>query len=132
MIQTPSLLITDDDRAFRETLEIVLEPLGLDTILASDGTEAVEIVQQREVHLILFDMHMPLMTGLEAVRQVRKMKSALPCVLMSARLDDSIRDEARQAEVDSVLAKPVTRKEVLAVVRQLLERTYHWPGPALR
>ena len=57
--QRYSILITDDDRACREALREIMEPQGFRTLLASCGEEALDIVQDEEVHLALLDMHMP-------------------------------------------------------------------------
>ena len=70
MVVSPSLLITDDDRDFRETLRDVFEPRGFHTVLASDGVEALEIVRTREIHLVLIDMHMPRLSGMEAIDRI--------------------------------------------------------------
>jgi len=122
----PSILITDDDLAFRETLQTVFEPHGFRTLTAGDGEEAVEIVRTKEIHLVLLDMHMPKLTGVETIRQLKQFKAILPCILMSANLDECIREQARVVRAFSVLAKPMSRREVTAVVRLALERTYNW------
>ena len=70
LVETPSLLITDDDPGFRETLRVVFEPKGFRTLLASDGEEALKIVHSETVHVVLLDMHMPRLTGLETLRHV--------------------------------------------------------------
>ncbi len=127
LIQSPSLLITDDDPSFRETLQVVFEPEGFNTLLASDGEEALEIVRTREVHLVILDMHMPKLTGLETLRLLKRFRSTLPCILLSARLDELIIKQARLAEAFSVLAKPITRRQLTGVVRLALKRTYDWP-----
>ncbi|HEX4148772.1 MAG TPA: response regulator, partial [Pirellulales bacterium] len=57
-----SILITDDDPSFRETLRSVFEPRGFRTLLAGDGEEALRIVERDEIHLVLLDMHMPRLT----------------------------------------------------------------------
>jgi CheY-like chemotaxis protein len=125
-IESPSLLITDDDRAFRETLQGVFAPRGYRTLLAGDGEEALSIVRKQEVHLLLLDMHMPKLTGLETLRRVKRFKSILPCILLSAHLDDLVIEQARLAQAFSVLAKPVTMSQITRVVRQALEWTYNW------
>ena len=124
--EAPSLLITDDDRAFRETLQGVFEPQGFRTLLAGDGEEALSIVRNEEVHLLLLDMHMPKLTGLETLRRVKRFKSILPCILLSAQMDDRLVEQARLAQAFSVLAKPVTMRQITGVVCVALERTYHW------
>jgi CheY-like chemotaxis protein len=125
-LQTPCLLITDDDRDFRETLRDVFEPRGFHTLLAGDGEEALEIVQRQQVHVVLMDMHLPRITGLETIRRAREFRATLPCILVSAALDESIVKEARQSNVFSVLPKPLRRVQITEVVRQALQVTYDW------
>jgi CheY-like chemotaxis protein len=126
MKETPSLLITDDDPDFRETLAGVFEPRGFRTLLAGDGEEALEIVHTQEVHVILLDVHMPRLTGLETLQLLRQFRALLPCILLSARLDEFIMEQARLANAFSVLAKPVTLRQLTGTVQQALERTYNW------
>ncbi len=122
----PSILITDDDRQFRETLGHVLAPCGFRTLLASDGEEAVRIVQTTEVHLLLVDMNMPRLTGLETLRLVKQIKAMLPCILLSAKMDESLRAEAVRERAFSVLSKPVTRLQITQTVQRALMSTYGW------
>jgi CheY-like chemotaxis protein len=122
----PSLLITDDDPDFRETLQVVFEPKGFRTILAGDGEQAIEIVRHEEVHLVLLDMHMPKLTGLETLRLVKQFKALLPCILLSAHWDDVLLEEVRREHAFDVLSKPVTLRQITGAVRQAMERTYAW------
>ncbi len=129
MIATsPTLLITDDDRDFRETLQNVFEPRGFRTLLAGDGREALEVVQSHDVHLILLDMHMPRLTGLETLRIVKQIHAPLPCILISAGLTDGLIEQARQADAYSVLSKPVEFRELTNLVNLALRETYDWPS----
>src|SRR5437764_7162448 len=68
---TPRLLITDDDRDFRETLAGALADRGFETLQAADGEEALNIVCRQEVHLLLLDMQMPRLSGLETIERLR-------------------------------------------------------------
>ena len=122
----PSLLITDDDCSFRETLRGVLEPQGFRTLIARDGEEALEIVRCQEVHLMLLDMHMPKLTGLETLRLVKQFKAILPCIILSADADDELLEQARRAQAFSVLRKPVNRLSLTNLIRTALQRTYNW------
>jgi CheY-like chemotaxis protein len=122
---SPSLLITDDDRALRETLRDVFQPRGFRTLLAADGEEALQIVERHEVHLVLIDMHMPRLTGLEAISRIKQFKSRLPCILISGQLDDDIR---ARADAFEVLAKPISFRQVTQTVAEALRLTYNWSG----
>lgn len=128
LIETPSVLISDDDRDFRETMRFVLEPRGFRTILASDGEEAMRVVLTETVHLVLLDMHMPKWTGLDVLRRVKKFREQIPCILMSAALDEHLRCEAERANAFSVLAKPVSRETITSTVELAMRHTYRWPG----
>ncbi len=127
LIQTPSILIADDDVAFRETLKGLLEPRGFHTLTAADGEETLKIVARQPIHLLLLDMHMPRLTGLETVRRIRQFHGLLPCVLISAALDESIVQQARLAEVFSVLSKPVKLFRDYQRCRSGFSRIYGWP-----
>ena len=123
MTFSPALLITDDDRAFRETLRDVFQPRGFRTILAADGQEALQVVRQEEVHLVLIDMHMPRLSGLEAIQQIKQVHATLPCILISGNVDESIRSSDDPFEI---LDKPVSFRQVTATVNSALRVTYQW------
>lgn len=129
MIISPSILITDDDRGFRETLRGIFEPRGFRTLVAADGEEALDIVRSREVHLLVSDMHMPKLTGLETIRLAREFNTSLPCILMSAQADAAIKASARELSVIEVLAKPISSRDITRAVRLALQTSYDWAGP---
>jgi CheY-like chemotaxis protein len=126
--ERPAVLITDDDAALRETLRATLEPCGVETMLAADGMEALEIVRRGPIHVAVFDMHMPRLTGLETMLRLRAMGLQLPCILISARLDEAIRVAANRAEAFSLLPKPVSRSALTGSVERALRSCYGWPG----
>lgn len=125
----PKLLIADDDRDFRESLGEVFQRRGYKICLAADGQEAVEIVQtSRQLHLVLFDVHMPRKTGLQALLEIRQAQLLLPCILMSAKLDDSIVRQADELETCGVLAKPFTLRDLTSTVQRVLFQAYGGAG----
>lgn len=125
-----TVLIADDDRGAREALGDVLRDRGFRTVLAADGGEAVEIVQVELVHLVLFDMHMPKLTGLEAVALLRNtLRQMLPAVLMTADATTELLRQAFQAQVYSVIPKPVNTKIVVHTLAGALARVYGPAGP---
>jgi CheY-like chemotaxis protein len=128
LIEAPSLLITDDDPGFRETLTVVFEPRGFRTLQAGDGEEAITIVSREKVDLVLLDMHMPRLTGLETLRRLKEFRAMLPCILLSAQLDERIVEQARCARAYSVLSKSVALGQIRNAVFQALQRTYAWYG----
>jgi CheY-like chemotaxis protein len=121
--QSYSILITDDDQDCREVLREIMEPQGFRTILASCGEEALDIVQDEEVHLALLDMHMPSMTGLDVLRLLRQMRE-LPVILVTADYTASLIRQAQQARAYSVIPKPVSKNVVIYTVVRALLRAY--------
>ena len=127
ILESPSLLITDDDLDFRDTLCSAFQSQGFRTLAASDGEEALQIVQQEQVHLLLLDHHMPRLTGLETIRRLRALDSPAPCILISAAVDDTIRQEAQRSNAFTVLAKPISFPDVTSAVHRALKLIYNWP-----
>lgn len=127
MLANPvSILVTDDDAGFRQTLLDVIAPEGFHTLQAADGQEALEIVEREPVHLLLLDMHMPRLTGLETIQRVKQFHADLPCILLSAKADAWLVEQARKAQAFEVLPKPVSRQRVIDTVRAALRRAYDW------
>jgi CheY-like chemotaxis protein len=123
-LDRPSILITDDDPIARETLRDIFEPAGYRTLLAESGEEAIDIVQDQDVHLALMDMNLPKLTGLETICLVRQIKGVLPMILITAEQDDNLLRKALSAHAFCVLAKPVSKNVVIYVVTKALEKFY--------
>jgi CheY-like chemotaxis protein len=120
-----SILIADDDRGNREALGEVLDSRGFRTVLAADGGEAVELVQVDLVHLVLFDMHMPRLSGLEAFAVIRQtLDRILPAVLMTADANTELIRQAFAAQMYSVIPKPVNVNVVLNTLERALTKVY--------
>jgi DNA-binding NtrC family response regulator len=118
------ILITDDDTGCREALREIMEPQGFRTLLASSGEEAVDIVREEPIHLALLDMHLPHMTGLEAVQLMHQINAILPCILVTADADARLMRQAIQAHAYSVIHKPISKGVVLYTVVRALVRAY--------
>jgi two-component system, response regulator PdtaR len=129
-----SILIADDDAGNRKTLRQLLEERGFRTHVAADGGEAVEIVQVQTVHLVLIDMHMPRLTGLEAVQLIQQVHALLPAILMTADATRELIRQAHQAQVYSVIPKPVNPNIVLHTLTRALAQFYKdiKAGPATK
>ncbi len=125
---TPRLLITDDDRDFRETIAGALADRGFETLLAGDGEEALEVVSRHEVHLLLLDMHMPRLSGLETIERLRARELVLPLpwILITGALNDEIRKRALAAAAFSILPKPLRLPELTGAVTKALADAYGW------
>jgi CheY-like chemotaxis protein len=119
-----SILITDDDRRCQEALREIMEPEGFRTRLASTGEEALDIVQEESVHLLMLDVHLPRLTGLETLELLRQFNAMLPCILVTADVNERVMRQAQQARAYSVIPKPVSKNVVLYTVVRALVRFY--------
>jgi two-component system, response regulator PdtaR len=122
-----SILIADDDRSCRLALREIMEPEGFRTLLASCGEEALDILRDGVVHLVLLDMHMPTLTGLETLRLARQVNARLPAILVTGDPTESLMRQACQAHVYSVIPKPVSKNVVLYTVVRALSCFYGRP-----
>ena len=122
----PVMLITDDDRSFRETMAEVFSRRGFAPLLAADGEEAIHVAQEATVHVALFDFHMPQRTGLESISACRSLGINIPYILLTGALDSAIATQAEDVEVFSLLEKPVSIQIVTGVVKEAMASHYPW------
>src|SRR5262245_52949245 len=119
-----SILIADDDRTSRDALRDILLPEGFQTITASSGEEAVDIVRSSTIHLLVLDMHMPTLTGVETLRLARQLNPRLPGILVTGDPTESVVRAAIQAQFFSVIPKPVSKHLLLYTLLKALARAY--------
>ncbi len=119
--RTLSVLIADDDDFCRESLRDIVEPEGYRAVLVSSGEEAIDIIQDEPIHLALFDLQMPRMTGLETVQLVHQINARLPCILVTANASQEVIRQAFQVRVYSVIPKPVSKQMLLYTMLRALK-----------
>lgn len=128
MLANPNLLITDDDAALRKSLGEAFSRRGFVVTLAEDGEQGLDIARRQKIHLALVDYQMPRLTGLQMLEHLHELMPTLPCILMSAAMDDKLRAEAEKRKVYRVLSKPLRLREIDGLVREALAEIYGWAG----
>jgi two-component system response regulator MprA len=116
------ILVVDDDRSVRESLRRSLQFNGYDVDMASDGAEALALVHSVNPDVIIMDVMMPRLGGLDATRALRSAGNDVPILVLTARDAISDRVEGLDAGADDYLAKPFALDELLARLRALLRR----------
>ena len=116
------MLVVDDDRAVRESLRRSLEFNGYAVALASDGAEALAAISGSAPDVVVMDVMMPRLDGLEATRALRKAGNDVPILVLTARDAVGDRVEGLDAGADDYLTKPFALQELLARLRALLRR----------
>ena len=116
-----NVLLVDDDKDIVESMEIHLKNEGLKVYKAYDGIEALEILLEKEIHLILMDIMMPRMDGLSATLKIREEKN-IPIILVSAKTEDSDKIIGLNMGADDYITKPFNLLELIARVKSNLRR----------
>ena len=125
----PTILVVDDNKGVLEFLLLLLSKHGLAVIGTSSGSECLEIVKSQPVDLVILDVMMPVMDGLEVCRRLKKLKAAIPIILLTARDDMTTRAAAMDLGVSEFVAKPVNNQDLLNRVRMQL-RNLEWDKTA--
>ena len=121
----PTILVVDDNKAILDFLLLLISKHAFAAIGASSGRECLQIVQRQHVDLILLDVMMPVMDGLEVCQELKKLAPSVPIILLTARDDMMTRAAAMDLGVSEFVAKPVNNKDLLDRVRTQL-RNLEW------
>jgi chemosensory pili system protein ChpA (sensor histidine kinase/response regulator) len=118
----PKVMIVDDSLSVRKSLSILMEDAGFDILLAKDGLEAIEVMNQTRPNVMLVDMEMPRMNGLELTAHVRANQAThkIPIFMITSRTTEKHREQARTAGVSAYLTKPYQDVELLGLIDKAL------------
>lgn len=124
-----NILICDDEKDIVSALKIYLESEGYKIFSAYNGREALDIIDREEIHLVLMDIMMPEMDGIEALRTLREhLHSNVPVILLTAKSEDSDKVLGLGVGADDYITKPFSPTETVARVRSHLRRYMHLGG----
>src|SRR5687767_14480503 len=117
----PRILIVDDEPSMRDMLRIVLRRDGYDVIVAENGTQAIATLQQQNVDLLLSDIRMPDMSGVEVLRAAKEINSDIVAFMMTAFASTETAVEAMRLGAVDYFTKPFSMDELRFKVRQHME-----------
>ena len=120
----PAILIVEDEADLVELLRYNLERSGFDVASTSNGEEALLIVDERQIDLVLLDWMLPQMTGIEVCRQLRRRPDTktLPVIMLTARGEQSDRVRGLETGADDYITKPFAPEELIARIQAVLRR----------
>jgi two-component system OmpR family response regulator len=125
----PSILVVDDDPHIRDVVRFALEKTGMTISIATDGKEALRQFDRNIHDLVVLDVGMPEMDGLEVCRQIRK-SAETPILFLSARDEEIDRILGLEIGGDDYVTKPFSPRELVARVNAILRRTRNVPAPS--
>lgn len=118
----PIVLVADDDPSILEILKLGFRTKGYEVITASDGKSAIQAIEQNRPDLLVLDIEMPHLTGIEVLRHLRKDWPTLPVVIMTAHGTISLAVEAMKEGATEFITKPFEMEQLLLVIQKALER----------
>lgn len=116
-----NILVCDDDKEIVEAIDIYLSKEGYNIIKAYDGVEAIEKLENEEIHLLLIDIMMPRLDGIRATLQIRK-NNSIPIIILSAKSEDSDKIIGLDVGADDYITKPFNPLELIARVKSQIRR----------
>ncbi|WP_460774848.1 MtrAB system response regulator MtrA [Microbacterium sp. GXF7504] len=128
---TARILVVDDDTALAEMIGIVLEAEGFEAVFCADGDAALEAFRTSRPDLILLDLMLPGMDGIEICTRIRA-ESGVPIIMLTARTDTADVVRGLESGADDYIVKPFNPKELVARIRTRLRPASSGPGEALR
>ncbi|PKN94176.1 MAG: DNA-binding response regulator [Chloroflexi bacterium HGW-Chloroflexi-6] len=121
MPTSPAVLVIDDEKSLRDFVRINLEVRGYNVTVASNGADGLSIFQSQHIDLVILDIMMPNMDGLEATRRIRQI-SVVPIIILTALGEESDKVRAFDLGADDYLTKPFGIGELLSRVKAVLRR----------
>lgn len=118
-----TILIVDDEKEIRDLVDIYLKSDGYDTVQACDGLEAISLLEKNDVDLIILDVMMPNLNGVEVCLKIREIKE-MPIIMLSAKSEDIDKILGLNMGADDYLTKPFNPLELVARVKSQLRRFY--------
>jgi DNA-binding response OmpR family regulator len=115
------VLVVDDEEEIRNAIEIYLRNEGIKVIKAKDGIEAIENLDENDIHLIILDIMMPRLDGISTTFKIRESKN-IPIIVLSAKSEDTDKILGLQVGADDYITKPFNPMELIARVKSQLRR----------
>ena len=116
-----NILVCDDDKEIVDAIEIYLVQEGFHVLKAYDGEQALEILKEEEVHLLILDLMMPKLDGIHAIMKIRE-DSSIPIIVLSAKTQDTDKILGLNLGADDYVAKPFNPLELIARVKSQIRR----------
>ncbi|MDQ0178308.1 response regulator transcription factor [Bacillus chungangensis] len=119
------ILVVDDDKDIVKLISIYLKNEGFDVVVANNGEDALNMIQQSDVDLVILDIMMPGIDGIEVCRRIRE-KHVIPIIMLSAKTEDMDKIYGLMTGADDYMIKPFNPLELIARIKSLIRRSYQY------
>lgn len=117
------IAVVDDEQKIRDMIKSYLHNEGFEIVEAEDGVAAVQLIESRAVDLVLLDIMMPRMDGLQALREMRMIRKKIPVIMLTAKAEEIDMLLGLEMGADDYMTKPFSMRELAARVRAVLRRS---------
>jgi len=122
MSQKPYILVVDDEPNIREVVELYLQREGFEVRVAGDGAAALAAIEEKVPDLLVLDLMLPVMGGIQVTRILRQSEYDIPIIMLTAKGEEDDRIAGLELGADDYITKPFSPKEVVARVKAVLRR----------
>lgn len=120
------VLVVDDDKTTRKMVSLILKSKGYEVVTAENGMDGLQKLGLEQINLILTDMNMPYMDGIEFTRQVRANPEIahIPIVMLTTEAEEEEKQRAYQAGVDDYIVKPATAEQIVESMKRIIKKIF--------
>jgi len=120
------ILVVDDDKTTRKLLNLFLKAKGYEVVTAENGLDAMEKLGTENINLVVTDMNMPYMDGIELTRNLRSDDNwkNIPIVMVTTEADDDEKKKAMDAGVDDYIVKPANAEQITDSIKRILKKLF--------
>src|ERR1700730_6575513 len=126
----PKILVIDDEADMRFAVRMLLERSGHSVVEAENGESALARIDEGRPDLVLLDMRLPGMDGIQILQKIREKQKDLPIIMVTGYGNVELAEQAIQLGADHYLSKPFHNKELIEVIQQILEKRGYLPEKA--
>lgn len=117
-----NILVVDDSESIREIVSHTLKNNGFNVLSGNDGKDALKHFTGTNIHLVVTDLHMPVMNGIELIKEIRKMKKYehIPILFLTTETQNKLKKEAKYAGATGWLIKPFDPEKLIKTINKVL------------
>lgn len=123
-----NILVVEDEKNISDVIKVYLKQEGFNVFIAYDGIKAMNLFENEDIHLIILDLMIPKLSGIEVCKEIRSF-SNVPIIMLTAKTEEEDKIKGLSIGADDYVSKPFSPKELISRVKALLRRSYRGDTP---